>query len=94
MSEATKPNIFPLVLPTTEVLSDLRLEAYHQVAKELGGVSIQIVAEPGDIMVVAGSGAPSLGNFRDQGTLLGVMVQKYLNTQLLTEYRSKTGTRV
>jgi hypothetical protein len=63
---------------TTEVVSNLRLRAYQEVAQQIGGaVCITQVASPGDILVVdtaSVSDGIRRNNPRDKGDLIGVNI--------------------
>ncbi len=61
---------------TTEVVSPLRAWSYAEAAHQLGGISVEVVAEPGDVMTVA---EPHNGyrasNVRDRGDLVASICQ-------------------
>lgn len=58
---------------TTEVVSPLRAWSYAEAAHKLGNITVEVVAEPGDVMTVATpNNGYRDGNVRDRGDLIGV----------------------
>ncbi len=73
------PDGNPLLLATTEVVNDLRLRAYVNVASRMPAVTIEPVAIAGDLVTIdtseIGAGVRT-GNARDRGTLIGVNLKE------------------